>query len=57
MTMRAQEIATPPIGIASRDLRRRFAEGRSVRYQLPRAVEAYIRDKSLYEARPFSPGP
>jgi nicotinic acid mononucleotide adenylyltransferase len=29
-------------------LRRRLAEGRSARYQLPRAVEAYIADKALY---------
>ncbi|MCS7047522.1 MAG: nicotinate-nucleotide adenylyltransferase [Gemmataceae bacterium] len=46
--LRLQIIAAPLIDIASRDLRRRVAEGRSVRYQLPRAVEAYIADKGLY---------
>ena len=39
---------TPRIDIASRDLRQRAAEGRSVRYMVPRAVEVYIRDKGLY---------
>jgi nicotinate-nucleotide adenylyltransferase len=45
---RHQVVEAPLIGIASRDLRRRFAAGHSVRYQLPRAVEAYIADKRLY---------
>lgn len=38
----------PPIGIAARDLRRRVAEGRSIRYQVPRGVEAYIEANGLY---------
>jgi nicotinate-nucleotide adenylyltransferase len=38
----------PLVAIASSDLRRRLAEGRSVRYMMPRAVEAYIVDKGLY---------
>lgn len=42
----------PLIDIASRDLRQRLAEGRSVRYMMPRAVEAYIRDKGLYAGPP-----
>jgi nicotinate-nucleotide adenylyltransferase len=46
--VRCHVVTAPLIGIASRDLRRRLAEGRSVRYQLPRAVEAYIQDKGLY---------
>jgi nicotinate-nucleotide adenylyltransferase len=41
-------LQTPQIDIASRDLRRRVAEGRTIRYLVPRAVEAYIRDKGLY---------
>lgn len=41
---------TPQIDIASRDLRRRLAAGRSVRYLVPHAVEAYIRDRGLYRA-------
>jgi nicotinate-nucleotide adenylyltransferase len=48
-TLRFQLIQTPLIDISSRDLRRRAAEGRSIRYQVPRAVEAYIHDKRLYQ--------
>jgi nicotinate-nucleotide adenylyltransferase len=42
-------VDAPRIDIASSDLRRRAAEGRSLRYLLPRAVECYVRDKRLYE--------
>ena len=45
---RLQVIETPQIDIASHDLRRRAADGRSLRYFLPRAVECYINDKKLY---------
>ena len=38
----------PPIGIASSDLRRRLAEGKSIRYMVPRGVEAYIDANGLY---------
>lgn len=41
-------VDVPPIGIASSDLRRRVAEGRSIRYQVPRGVEAYIAENGLY---------
>jgi nicotinate-nucleotide adenylyltransferase len=44
------EVAEVPlIDISSRDLRRRAAAGRSLRYFLPRAVECYIHDKRLYQ--------
>ena len=43
-----QKVSIPPIGIASHDLRRRLAEGRSIRYQVPRGVEAYIDAHGLY---------
>jgi nicotinate-nucleotide adenylyltransferase len=43
-------VTIPPIGIASHDLRRRLAEGRSVRYMVPRGVEAYIQAQTLYGA-------
>jgi nicotinate-nucleotide adenylyltransferase len=48
--LRMQVIETPLIDISSRDLRRRAATGRSLRYFLPRAVEIYIQDKKLYRA-------
>jgi nicotinate-nucleotide adenylyltransferase len=41
-------VETPQIDITSRDLRRRAAAGRSLRYFLPRAVERYIHEKNLY---------
>ena len=43
-------VTIPPIGIASHDLRRRLAEGRSVRYQVPRGVEAYAEAQGLYRS-------
>jgi nicotinate-nucleotide adenylyltransferase len=43
-------VAIPPIGIASHDLRRRVADGRSIRYQVPRGVEAYIEAQGLYRS-------
>ncbi len=46
--LRMEVVEAPLIDIASRDLRRRAAEGRSLRYFLPRAVEMYIQDKHLY---------
>jgi nicotinate-nucleotide adenylyltransferase len=46
--LRLQAVDAPLIDIASRDLRRRAAEGRSLRYLVPRAVECYIQDKHLY---------
>lgn len=45
---RLQEVIMPLIEISSRDLRRRLAEGRSVRFMIPRAVEAYIAERRLY---------
>ena len=41
-------VEAPLVGIASRDLRRRVAEGKSIRFLVPRAVEEYIREKGLY---------
>ena len=47
-SLRYQIVEAPLIAIASRDIRQRIAEGRSVRYMIPRAVEAYIQEKGLY---------
>src|SRR5262249_19832294 len=46
--VRLEVVDVPRIEISSRDLRRRAAAGRSLRYFMPRAVEAYILDKGLY---------
>jgi nicotinate-nucleotide adenylyltransferase len=40
----------PLVGISSTDLRARVAAGRSIRYQVPRGVEAYIEAHRLYAA-------
>ncbi len=50
--LRLQVVEAPLIDIASRDIRRRAHEGHSVRYIVPRAVEAYLHDKRLYGQRP-----
>jgi nicotinate-nucleotide adenylyltransferase len=41
-------VTIPPVGIASTDLRRRLSEGKSIRYMVPRGVEAYIDAQGLY---------
>jgi nicotinate-nucleotide adenylyltransferase len=46
--LRMQTVQVPLIDLSSSDLRRRAAEGRSLRYLVPRAVECYIHDKQLY---------
>lgn len=48
--VRMQLIACAPIDLASRELRRSVADGMSIRYMVPRAVEEYIRDRKLYTA-------
>ena len=50
-------VPIPPVGISSSDLRRRLGEGRSVRYQVPRAVEAYIAAHGLYPLAGGGPAP
>lgn len=46
--LRLQQVGMPLLQISSRDLRHRAAEGRSLRYQVPRAVECYIETHRLY---------
>jgi nicotinate-nucleotide adenylyltransferase len=46
--VRLTVVPCPLMEIASRDLRRRVQESRSIRYLVPRAVEEYIREKKLY---------
>lgn len=49
-------VTIPPVGIASTDLRRRAAAGRSIRYQVPRGVEAYIAEEGLYRSGDIAEG-
>ena len=48
--VRLRFVACPMIEIASRELRRAVADGMSVRYLVPRAVEEYARERKLYTA-------
>jgi len=48
-TVRLTTVRAPLIDISSRDLRRRASQGRSLRYLLPRAVEAYIQTHRVYQ--------
>jgi len=47
-TARRHEVAMPQIELSSKEIRRRVAEGLSIRYQSPRAVEKYIETHQLY---------
>ena len=47
-----ETVQMPAIGVSATDLRRRVAEGRSIRFQTPRAVEQYIRAHRLYQPGP-----
>jgi nicotinate-nucleotide adenylyltransferase len=47
---RLLSVTIPAIGISSTDLRQRLAEDRSIRYLVPRGVEAYIEANGLYRA-------
>lgn len=46
--LRMTEVEMPQIDISSRDIRQRLSTGRSIRYLVPRAIEAYIADRDIY---------
>ena len=46
--LRSHRVGMPRIDLSSSDIRRRVAEGRSIRYRTPRAVEKYIETHGLY---------
>jgi nicotinate-nucleotide adenylyltransferase len=48
VSLRMQVVEVPLIDLSSRDIRRRVAQGHTIRYMLPRAVEVYIAEKGLY---------
>jgi nicotinate-nucleotide adenylyltransferase len=42
-------VSAPQLEISATDLRRRIAEGRPIKYQLPEVVERYIYEHKLYQ--------
>ena len=46
--VRLQLVDCPQVEIASRDIRARAKAGRSIRFLLPRGVEEFVRERSLY---------
>ncbi len=48
ITQRLHVVQAPQFSVSSTDLRRRVAEGRPIKYQVPEAVERYILEQGLY---------
>jgi nicotinate-nucleotide adenylyltransferase len=53
MPLRMQVVHVPLVDASSTDVRHRAAEGRSLRYLVPRAVECYIESHHLYRTEPW----
>lgn len=45
---RIEVIAMPAVGISATNIRAAVCEGRSIRFQTPRSVEEFIRERKLY---------
>jgi len=43
-----EKLDIPQVDISSRELRKRLREGKSISYQVPKAVEHYILERKLY---------
>ena len=48
ITQRLRVVQTPQLNISSTDLRRRVAQGKPIKYQVPDTVEGYIFEHGLY---------
>jgi nicotinate-nucleotide adenylyltransferase len=51
ITQRLLTVKVPQMDISSTDLRRRVREGFPIKYQVPEAVEAYIKQHGLYSPK------
>jgi nicotinate-nucleotide adenylyltransferase len=51
ITQRLLTVKVPQMDISSTDLRRRVREALPIKYQVPEAVEAYIKQHGLYSAK------
>jgi nicotinate-nucleotide adenylyltransferase len=49
ITQRLRVVQAPQFSVSSTDLRRRVAEGRPIKYQVPETVERYIFEHGLYQ--------
>ena len=47
--IRRHQVEMPEVGFSSTEIRRRVADGLSIRYRTPRAVEKYIQTHQLYQ--------
>jgi nicotinate-nucleotide adenylyltransferase len=46
--VRLQVVECPQVDIASRDVRQRVKDGKTIRFLVPRSVEEYVRERKLY---------
>jgi nicotinate-nucleotide adenylyltransferase len=51
ITQRLVTVEVPQMALSSTDIRRRVREGFPIKYQVPEAVEAYIKEHGLYSPK------